>query len=595
MKKEKKIAFLIMSCLMVVSFLLLQSSSVRGIDLNGGIRTTLESPWPPPGQCPVYFTGGWHIDLEDLGYPFPQGVCAEGEWQEEGVIVERDVPVPMRDGVELRANVYRPKKTGKFPVIMTFSSYTKAVAGWGKSHGVYNYMMSDETSFEFTDPGFWVPDDYVVVLVDPRGYGNSPGYRLGLDSDYYDGIEWVGTQEWSNGNVGMIGISALGDCQWRTAQLNPPHLKAIVPWEAGSAGPYAKYGGIREYGFGQSIAIRGGTLPPDPAKGQYPRPAGTPPAPPLVLENITVPLLACVTSSDQEMHTRGTLWGYRHVSSEYKWMYSHGGRKWHRFYGSDAQAFQKMFFDHFLKGTDSRILETPPVRLEVRETLDKFQVRYEDEMPIHRTKYERLYLDAREGTLNFHKVRQPGKITYDSATANGKAEFDITFDKDTELTGYMKLMAWVSPEDSNDMDLFVTVKKFDASGQEVLFDSCHAPRRYSVALGWMRLSKRQLDPELSTPWNPIQDLTTENKVNPGEIVPAEIEIIFSSTLFRKGETLSLVISGKTQVQSTRYLYEDLNQGRHSIYTGRGYDSYLQVPVIPPKKGYKKGWQEGKGH
>jgi predicted acyl esterase len=159
----------------------------------------------------------------------------------------------------------------------------------------------------------------------------------------------------------------------------------------------------------------------------------------------------------------------------------------------------------------------------------------------------------------------------------------------------MKLMAWVSPEDSNDMDLFVTVKKFDASGQEVLFDSCHAPRRYSVALGWMRLSKRQLDPELSTPWNPIQDLTTENKVNPGEIVPAEIEIIFSSTLFRKGETLSLVISGKTQVQSTRYLYEDLNQGRHSIYTGRGYDSYLQVPVIPPKKGYKKGWQEGKGH
>jgi putative CocE/NonD family hydrolase len=264
-------------------------------------------------------------------------------------------------------------------------------------------------------------------------------------------------------------------------------------------------------------------------------------------------------------------------------MYSHGGRKWYRFYTSDAQAFQKMFFDHFLKGIDSRILETPGVRLEVRETLDKFQVRYEDEMPIHRTKYEKLYLNARHGTMNLQKVRQPGKATYNSATADGKAVFDYTFDQNTELTGYMKLMAWVSPEDSNDMDLFVTLKKFDHNGNEVVFDSCHAPRRYVVALGWMRLSKRQLDPELSTRWNPIQDLTTENKVNPGQIVPAEIEIIFSSTLFRKGETLRLIVSGKTQVQSTRYKYTDINAGLHSIYTGGDYDSYLQIPVIPPRQ------------
>jgi predicted acyl esterase len=115
----------------------------------------------------------------------------------------------------------------------------------------------------------------------------------------------------------------------------------------------------------------------------------------------------------------------------------------------------------------------------------------------------------------------------------------------------------------------------------------------------MRLSKRQLDPELSTPWNPIQDLTTENKVNPGQIVPAEIEIIFSSTLFREGETLKLIISGETQVQSTRYKYEDINVGRHSIYTGGGYDSYLQVPVIPPRhivvhpeEGCEREWHKG---
>jgi hypothetical protein len=380
----------------------------------------------------------------------------------------------------------------------------------------------------------------------------------------------------------MIGISALANCQWRTAATNPPHLKAIVPWEGSGAEPNSRFGGIREYGFAETVAIRGGTLPPDPAKGQYPRPADAPPTPPVVVADITVPLLACVTSSDQELHTRGTLWGYRHVSSEYKWMYSHGGQKWARFYSADAKAFQKMFFDHFLKGTDSRILETPRVRLEVRETLDKFQVRYENEMPIHRTKYEQLYLDATNGSLNFHKVKKPGKITYDSTTPNGKAQFDIKFDKDTELTGYMKLAVWASPEDSNDMDLFVTVKKFDASGNEVFFDCYASPRRFPVALGWLRLSKRQLDPELSTSWNPIHDLTTNNKVNPGEVVPAEVEIIFSSTLFRAGETLRLIISGEPQHQSNRYKYDDINVGRHSIYTGGGYDSYLQVPVIPPR-------------
>ena len=113
--------------------------------------------------------------------------------------------------------------------------------------------------------------------------------------------------------------------------------------------------------------------------------------------------------------------------------------------------------------------------------------------------------------------------------------------------------------------------------------TAHAPRRFPVALGWMRLSKRQLDPKLSTPWNPIQAFAAEEKVNPGEIVPAEIEIILSSTLFRKGETLRLIISGKTQVKSTRYKFDDINAGRHSIYTGSGHDSYLQVPIIPPEK------------
>ena len=524
------------------------------------------------------FWQGWVVDKNDLGYPLPEGISVEGEWIKEGIIVEKDVPVPMRDGVKLAANVFRPDKGGKFPVIMSFTPYSKDLYGWGKTWGVHHHRLSEATSFEAADPGFWVPHDYVMILIDNRGYGNSEGKRLGYRAgeDQYDGIEWAGTQEWSNGNVGMTGISALGACQWYAAQLRPPHLKAIVPWEATTMLPTARFGGILETGFYQRMPT---FLPPiKPALGQA-APAAVPPTK-LVFEDIIVPALICATWSDQELHTRGTLWAYKTISSEHKWLYTHGGRKWARYYGPEALFIQKEFFDCFLKGIDSRIMDTPRVRLEVRETLDKYTVRYENEWPIARTKYKELYLDAVTGTLNFDEVSQKGKISYDST--DGRAVFDIKFDQETELTGHMKLKLWVSPEEVDDMDLFVTLKKLNADGNEVLFDSCHAPLRYPVALGWLRLSKRQLDKKKSTPWQPIQTLAVEEKVKPGEIIPAEIEVIASSTLFRKSETLRLVISGKSQIKSTRYVYEDINKGKHSIYTGGECGSFLLIPVIPPR-------------
>ena len=103
-------------------------------------------------------------------------------------------------------------------------------------------------------------------MVDSRGFGKSEGCRLGDRSgeDYYDAIEWAGTREWSNGNVGMIGVSALGNVQWYAAQLRPPHLKAIVPWEAGGAALYfRRFGGIDDCTF---VPTMGGRVPPYPDK-----------------------------------------------------------------------------------------------------------------------------------------------------------------------------------------------------------------------------------------------------------------------------------------------------------------------------------------
>lgn len=118
--------------------------------------------------------------------------------------------------------------------------------------------ISDETSFEAPDPDFWVPNGYAFLNIDKRGFGISPrgdepqmywGERE--IQDIYDAIEWAGVQDWSNGNVGMLGVSYLAMNQYRTAALQPPHLKAICPWE-GVSDLYKEffcYGGIPEEGF----------------------------------------------------------------------------------------------------------------------------------------------------------------------------------------------------------------------------------------------------------------------------------------------------------------------------------------------------------
>ena len=118
-----------------------------------------------------------------------------------------------------------------------------------------NIATSSFTPEESPDPGFWVPNDYVVVKVALRGSSGSNGVLSPWSEreakDYYEVIEWASQQEWSNGSVGTNGVSYLAVTQWWVASLNPPHLKAMIPWE-GLNDMYreiAFHGGIPDTGF----------------------------------------------------------------------------------------------------------------------------------------------------------------------------------------------------------------------------------------------------------------------------------------------------------------------------------------------------------
>ena len=136
--------------------------------------------------------------------------------------VSKNVLIPMRDGVNLAADVYLPDAPDKFPAVMTYLPYQKD--GFSK---LWTHRESRKL----------VRNGYAYVFVDLRGTGNSEGTsstgpnRLQQWEDGYEAVEWISQQPWCDGDVGMWGLSYGGYTALNVATLNPPHLKAIVPAE----------------------------------------------------------------------------------------------------------------------------------------------------------------------------------------------------------------------------------------------------------------------------------------------------------------------------------------------------------------------------
>lgn len=512
---------------------------------------------------------------------------------EDGLICEQDIPVKLRDGTTIYTDIFRPKNATNIPCLVSWSMYGKR-PGDGMSEwqvmGVPPGTISTMAKFESPDPAYWCHHGYAVANVDPRGVGHSEGdidmFGTQDGRDGYDFVEWLAERWWCSGKVGMSGNSCVAMTQWRIAAEQPPHLACIAPWE-GTTDTYRESlyeGGIPALDFNQFVigSLTGPAYVDDQVSMAKKYPYFNEYWADKVPDFKKIRIPAYVAASWSHFHLRGTVVGFRKIRSSKKWLRFHREFEWPDAYCNENLEDLRKFYDRYLKNIHNGWELTPRVRLEVMDAYDcDYQTnRGEQSFPLARTQYQKLYLNAADGRCHTEPAAAAAKASYDSET--GQLNFDYTFEETTELTGYMKLRLWVEADGHDDMDLFVNIQKLDADGEWLPTWVLGEP--HPGTWGKMRVSRRELDEKLSTDFQPVQAHQKDEKLHPGEIVPVDIEIVPISRIWHKGQQLRIQIAG-------RYIregwFEPLhweidNKGNHVIHTGDTYDSFLQIPVVPPR-------------
>jgi predicted acyl esterase len=516
------------------------------------------------------------------------------------LIFERDVPVPVRDGMELRANVYRPVDGGQGPVLMTFGPYGKdtPLAVRDKDHSAHlgNGVF---LNWETPDPEYWVPRGYVVVRVDSRGSWASPGAMDPISTqqaqDFHDAIEWAGVQEWSNGKVGLLGISYYAFSQWSVAALQPPHLAAMIPWE-GAADAYRdflRHGGISN---GDFIKMWGGQLvrsahPGSDAVDVYNRMLDHPldddsygfrPE----LSQVTVPLLSVGNWGNLMLHLRGNVEGFVEARSEHKWLRIITGGHVLPFYAPEALAMQKAFFDRFLKGDDAAWDDEPAVRIAIRDPRGQTW-RDAGSWPLPETQWRDLFLDASSERLDDAAPTEPAEVAY--SAPGGIVSFAAVVEEERlELTGPAALRIWLS-SDAADADVYVRLRQQRPDGTEVFGIDPSGKQVQALAQGWLRASHRGLDTQRSTEWRPWHRHTDELALVRDVPVPLDVEIWPTSIVLERGDRLILEVSSSDESGAFFKMGQDPRDrpatrfdGHNTLHTGGDHVAYLRLPVISNK-------------
>jgi uncharacterized protein len=572
-----------------------------------------------------------------------------------GIRRHRDVRIPLRNGSFVHADVYRPDGPAPVPVVMNCGVYGRAFVhhSIGSPQDAEHHEEMEERYFLGNPDGYeyenhesvntadWVPRGYAVVRVDSPGAGNSPGTLgiWGIDEAeaYYDAIEWAAAQPWSNGNVGLWGMSYHAMNQHAVASLQPPHLKAMIAigTDADLYEEVIYTGGILNEEF-FPLWFRGGIVPAvvgdvdavdfmalaraNPFKDADPAAVFGPRSQVLMspdMSRVTTPLWAvAATSHPSHFHQLGSSETYLNTPTTDRkldfW------EDWFlKSYSTAIVEDHIAFFDHWLKGVDNGIMERPPVRLEIRTGRGASYLQEEREWPIARTEYQKWYLDAApapwSGEIRCDHVlgltrevpAAPRSVTYGAevdlsapraidrtlttAPCSGATFISEPMTQDCVLAGYSKLVVWVSAT-HEDMDVHVGVRVLDEDDREV--DYCGpalipgtGTRFYPLAKGWLKVSHRKLDEVRSTDFRPKHThLRADHApLRDREIVPVEVEIVPTTGLVRRGHRIRVDVEAYTGVgHGNRHAYDrSYHDGaQNTLHTGPDHPSYLQLPVVP---------------
>lgn len=571
----------------------------------------------------------------------------------DGMRIDWDAPIPMDDGIVLRADVFRPNDDKQYPVILSYGAFGKGLAfqegnksAWDRMVAAYPEVEHGSTCkyqvWELVDPERWVPDGYVCLRIDARGAGRSPGFMDPWSpretDDIYECIEWAARQTWSDGNVGMNGISYFSMNQWYVAQHQPPHLKAICVWE-GAADWYrevARHGGIYcgfldnifprafhrvQYGLGErglrssvtgELVSGPETLSDEELKKNRRNIEQFVLDHPFVddaarertpdFKKIKLPVLSAANWGGQGLHPRGNFEGFLEVASEQKWLEVHGDSHWSHFYTDYGVALQKRFFGHFLKGQDTRWSHQPRVQLQVRHPGEKFVERHESEWPLARTQWTKFYLQPETMEFGTDEPKVTTTLPYE-ALGNGLNFSTPPLERPLEITGPVAAKIFLSSS-TTDADVFLTLRVFDPDNKEVTFIGSNDPRT-PVANGWLRASHRALDPEKTLPYRPYHPHDKAEPSTPGEAVELDVEIWPTSIVVPVGYRLVVSVRGKDyenegpalSLDGVKYTLtgvgpflhvhpqdrpKEIFGGEYKLHFAPGKQPYVLLPVIPEK-------------
>ncbi|WP_029528038.1 CocE/NonD family hydrolase [Polaromonas glacialis] len=528
------------------------------------------------------------------------------------IVFEKDVAVPLRDGLTIYVDVFRPVGVEKVPVIVAWSPYGKgqgtsiSVMGVFGLVGLSNSIVSGLAKFEALDPAYWCAQGYAICNPDIRGIVDSEGDSVFWDRqegrDCHDLIEWLAEQAWCSGKVGMSGTSYLAVSQWFTAAEQPKHLAAINPWE-GVSDVYRDLvmrGGMPDTGF--AGMLQNGSFCGKNRKEDILSEAEHYPLINDLWENkipdfdrITVPAFV-VASYSNTLHTAGTFRAWRRMASQDKWLRIHNSQEWPDYYDEANVEDLRRFLDRYLKDVDNGWESTPRVRYAVHDFQGGDQVNVAAmAFPPEDVTSTKFYLDGASRMLATKLPANDVPAAYDVASNPNAVSFITRFAQETVMVGYPKAHLWVEAKGADDMDLFVLIQKLDAYGTPLqqftvpnqnarihdLTDHGATILRYKGSDGRLRVSARHLDGKLSTEDVPAHSFNRVEKLSPGQIVDIEIDLLPIGWAFHPGEQLRFVISARnllgTMMPGIRE-YTGANSGQHVIHTGGGHASYLQLPI-----------------